>query len=100
MNSRVWCSKARPAWPTAFEVAISGSGNVRSPAHAWAGRPVFAAGAAVVAGLAAALRRKRIPGRDRLGTEMKVHGTTAIASFRRILATASLLNPAQLVMIV
>ena len=31
---------------------------------------------------------------------MKVHGTTAIASFRRTHATASLLNPAQLVMIV
>lgn len=95
-----WCSKARPAWPTAFEAAISESGNVRSPAHACAGRPVFAAGAAVVAGLAATLRRKRIPGKDRLRTEMEIHGTTAIASFRRIDATTILLNPAQLVMIV
>ena len=31
---------------------------------------------------------------------MEIHGTTAIASFRRIDATTILLNPAQLVMIV
>lgn len=68
--------------------------------YAWAGRLVFAAGAAVLAGLAATLRRKLIPRMDRLRTEMEVHGAPAIAAFRRIHATAILLNLAQLVLIV
>ncbi len=68
--------------------------------YAWAGRLVFAAGAAALAGSAALLRRQVIPQMDRLRTEMEAQGATAIAAFRRIHVTAILLNLAQLALIV
>ena len=68
--------------------------------YAFAGRLVFAAGAAGVALLATILRRKLIPKMDSLRARIQNNETTAIPGFRRVHLAAILVNLAQLVFIV
>jgi hypothetical protein len=68
--------------------------------YALAGRPVFAAGGAVLAALAIVLRRLVIPKMDSLHIQMQASETNAIPGFRRIQVTAILVNLTQLVVIV
>lgn len=68
--------------------------------YGFAGRLVFAAGAAALALSATLLRRKLIPKMDSLGAQIQVSETSAIAGFRRIHVTAILVNLTQLVLIV
>jgi hypothetical protein len=68
--------------------------------YAFAGRLVFAAGAAVLALLATILRRKVIPQMDSLRAQIQVSGTDAIPGFRRAHLFAILVNLTQLVLIV
>jgi hypothetical protein len=84
---------------TYYRAAIFTAGAT-AVSYALAGRPVFAAGAAVVALLAYILRRLVIPKMDSLREQMQVNDATAILGFRRIHVTAILANLAQLVVIV
>ena len=68
--------------------------------YAIAGRPAFATGAAGLAVLAAALRRRVIAEMDALQTQIQAGNTNAIPGFRRTHITAILINLAQLVVIV
>ncbi len=68
--------------------------------YALAGRPLFAAGAAALAMLAALLRRVVIPRMALLQGRLQGNDTTAISGFRRMHVTAILANLAQLVLIV
>jgi hypothetical protein len=65
--------------------------------YALAGRPVFAAGASVLALLATVLRRVVIPKMDSLRAQMQLDETGAVSGFRRIHVTAILVNLMQLV---
>lgn len=79
------------AFVTATATAIS---------FAFAGRPGLAAGAAALAVIAVALRRKIIPKMDSLGAQIQSNYMDAIPGFRRTHITAILINVAQLVAIV
>ena len=68
--------------------------------YAFAGRLPIAAGAAVLAVLAFFLRRTVIPRMDSLGAQIQQAGQEAIPDFRRVHATAIVLNVAQLAVIV
>jgi hypothetical protein len=68
--------------------------------YAFAGRVVFAAGAAALALLATILRSKVIPQMDSLRAQIQVTGTDAIPGFRRMHVFAILVNLVQLVLIV
>jgi hypothetical protein len=68
--------------------------------YAFAGRLVFAAGAAALALLATSLRWKVIAQMDSLGFQIQATGTDAIAGFRRTHLFAVLVNLAQVVLIV
>ncbi|MDB5896728.1 MAG: hypothetical protein JWP41_330 [Ramlibacter sp.] len=68
--------------------------------YALAGKPVFGAGAAALALLAAMLRRKVIPQMDSLRSKIELGEADAIARFRRTHLVAILINLAQLVLIV
>ena len=68
--------------------------------YAFAGKLVFAAGAAALSLLATILRRMVIPKMDSLRAEIQFSGPNAIPGFRRLHVTAILLNLAQLVLIV
>jgi hypothetical protein len=68
--------------------------------YAFAGRLVFAGGAAALALVAALLRRKVIPQMDSLRAEIDAGGADAIARFRRTHLSAILINVAQLALIV
>jgi len=68
--------------------------------YAFAGRPIFAAGAAGLALLAATLRRRVIPKMDALRAQIQISNTDAIPGFRRTHIIAILINLAQLVIIV
>ena len=68
--------------------------------YAFAGRLVFATGAAALALLATLLRRKVIPQMDSLRGQIQVRETDAITGFRRTHLWAILINVAQLVLIV
>jgi hypothetical protein len=81
----------RAAMFTASATAVS---------YAFAGRPVFAAGAAALALLATILRRKVIPKMDSLRAQIQAGGTNAVRGFRRMHVAAILINLAQLVLIV
>ena len=81
----------RAAMFTASATAVS---------YAFAGRLVFAAGAATLALLATVLRRKIISKMDSLRAEMHGNGRDAIRGFRRMHMTAILVILAQLVLIV
>jgi hypothetical protein len=71
-----------------------------SVSYAFAGRPMFAIGAAALAVLAAILRAKVIGRMDLLRAQIQAHHTGAISRFRRTHVTAILINLAQLVVIV
>jgi hypothetical protein len=68
--------------------------------YAFAGKPAFAAGAAALALLAGLLRRKLISKMAALGARIEGGENRAIPAFRRLHATALLINLAQLVLIV
>lgn len=68
--------------------------------YAFAGRLVFAAGAATLALLTTILRRTVIPKMDALRAEIQVSQTTAIQAFRRLHVIAISLNLGQLVLTV
>lgn len=81
----------RAAFVTAAATAIS---------FAFAGRPGLAVGAAALALIAIALRKKVIPKMDALGAQIQSNYMDAIPGFRRTHITAILINLAQLVAIV
>ncbi|MDM0017174.1 hypothetical protein [Variovorax saccharolyticus] len=68
--------------------------------YAIAGRPGLAAGAAALALVAIALRRKIIPKMDSLGAQIESNSMDAIPGFRRTHIIAIMINIAQLVAIV
>lgn len=68
--------------------------------YAVAGRPGLAAGAAALAWVAIALRRKIIPKMDSLGAQIESNSMDAIPGFRRTHIIAIMINIAQLVAIV
>jgi hypothetical protein len=84
---------------TYYRAAIFTAGAT-AVSYALAGRPVFAAGAAVFALLAIVLRRLVIPKMDSLHAKLQVGETNAIPRFRRVQVTAILVNLAQLVVTV
>lgn len=79
------------AFVTASATAIS---------YAFAGRPGLAAGAAALAAIALALRKKIIPKMDALGVQIQSDYMEAIPGFRRTHIIAILINIAQLAVIV
>jgi hypothetical protein len=79
----------------AFVTAIA-----TSISFAFAGHPGLAAGAAALALIAIALRKKVIPHMDSLGAQIQSNYMDAIPGFRRTHITAILINIAQLVAIV
>lgn len=83
-----------------YYLAAIFAASATAVSYAFAGRLVFAAGAAALALLAAILRRKVIPRMDSLRDRIQDGGTTAIPGFRRMHAAAILVNLAQLVLIV
>jgi hypothetical protein len=68
--------------------------------YALAAKPIFAAGAAALALLAAMLRRKVIPQMDSLGGQIAAGAADAVARFRRTHLLAIVINLLQLVLIV
>lgn len=68
--------------------------------YAAAGRFGFAAGAAVLAVLAAGMRRTLVPEMDRLRTRIQEGDADAIARFRRLHRIALFINMAQIAVIV
>lgn len=64
------------------------------------GRLSFAAGAATLAGLAVVLRRSLLPAMQHFGARIEANELEAIRHFRRVHATALLINFAQLVVLV
>jgi hypothetical protein len=83
-----------------YYLAAMFTAGATAVSYAFAGKPVFAAGAATLALSAAILRRKVIPKMDSLRARIQVSGTDAVPGFRRIHVTAILVNLAQLVLIV
>ncbi len=71
-----------------------------SVSYAFAGRPMFAIGAAALAVLAAILRAKVIGRMDRLRAQMQADHTGASSRFRITHVTATLINLMQLMVIV
>jgi hypothetical protein len=84
---------------TYYLVAMA-TASATAVSYAFAGRLIVAALAAGLALLAVVMRRKVIPRMDSLRAEIQLNGTSAIRAFRRIHATAMLVNLAQLVLIV
>ncbi len=68
--------------------------------YATAGQPTQTVGAAALALLAYVLRRNVVPKMDLLRTQMEINMKNAVSAFRRIHATAILINLAQLALIV
>ena len=83
-----------------YYLAAMFTASATAVSYAFAGRLVFAAGAAALALLAAALRRQVIPKMDTLRAQIQVGESSFIPAFRRIHVTAILINLAQLVLIV
>ena len=71
-----------------------------SISYAFAGRPALATGAAALALLAVALRKKIIPKMEALGAQIQSNSMDAITGFRRTHVTAIAINVVQLVVIV
>ena len=71
-----------------------------SVSYAFAGSPVLAAGAALLAVLAVFLRREIIPKMDALGEKIQTSDIDAIPGFRKTHITAIAINIAQLAGIV
>lgn len=74
--------------------------SATSISYAFAGRPDLAAGAAVLALLAIALRRMIIPKMQQLGDQIQSVGMDAIPGFRKTHVTAIAINVGQLAAIV
>ena len=74
--------------------------SATSISYAFAGRPGLASGAAVLALLAVALRKRIIPKMEALGAQIQSNSMDAIPGFRRTHVTAIAINVAQLVVIV
>jgi 4-hydroxybenzoate polyprenyltransferase len=68
--------------------------------YAFAGKPVFVAGAVALALLLVALRLRVISRMEALGTRIQGGDSNAIKAFRRTHAAAILFNVAQLVLII
>lgn len=83
-----------------YYLAAMFTASATAVSYAFAGRPIFAAGAAALALLDTVLRRKVIPKMDSLRAQIQVSETKAITQFRRIHVSAILVNLAQLVFIV
>ncbi|MEY2617053.1 MAG: hypothetical protein RL522_55 [Pseudomonadota bacterium] len=81
---------------TAAVVAATGA----TAGYALWGKPLFAAGTAAIAFTAILLRRVITPAMQRLGQEIQTREAPAIAAFRKVHATALLLNLLQLVALV
>jgi hypothetical protein len=65
--------------------------------YTFAGRPLFAMGAAANLFLALVLRRKLVPKMNALGTQIQANDTHSIPEFRKVHKTAILINLGQLV---
>ncbi len=74
--------------------------SATSISYAFAGRPALATGAAALALLAVALRKRIIPKMEALGAQIQSNSMDAIPGFRRTHVTAIAINVAQLVAIV
>lgn len=83
-----------------YYVAAFVTATATSISFASAGRPGLAAGAAALALVAIALRKKIIPKMDSLGEQIQSDYMNAIPGFRRTHITAILINVTQLVAIV
>lgn len=83
-----------------YYVAAFVTATATSISFASAGRPGLAAGAAALALVAIALRKKIIPKMDSLGAQIQSDYMNAIPGFRRTHITAILINVTQLVAIV
>jgi hypothetical protein len=71
-----------------------------SVSYALWGRFAFAIGAAAMALMAVALRKRLIPAMERIGAQIQEDGASAITRFRKIHSVALLANLTQLVVIV
>jgi hypothetical protein len=74
--------------------------SATSISYAFAGRPALASGAAALALLAVALRKRIIPKMETLGAQIQSNSMDAIPGFRRTHITAIAINVGQLVVIV
>jgi hypothetical protein len=83
-----------------YYLTVMVTASATAASYALAGRPGVAAGAGMLAALAAVLRRKVIPTMDSLRAQIEAGETRAIARFRRIHIAAIAVNLAQLVVIV
>ena len=83
-----------------YYLAATLAATATALSYGFAGRLLFAAGAAALALLAVILRRRVIPKMDSLRDQIQASGENAVPEFRRIHLTAILLNLAQLVLIV
>jgi hypothetical protein len=83
-----------------YYLAAMFTASATAVSYAFAGRLIFAGGAAALALLATTLRWKVIPKMDALRAQIPAGETDAIPGFRRIHATAILINLAQLALIV
>lgn len=82
-------------YKTAFWAALGACAS-----YALWGRFGFAAGAAILAVVATLLRRRFLPALQQLGTRVEAKDPGAIEQFRRMHATALLINFAQLAVLV
>jgi hypothetical protein len=82
-----------------YYLAAMFTAGATAVSYAFAGRLVFATGAAVLAALAAGLRRTVIPRMESLGSRTQV-SDVAVRGFRRMHVAAISINLAQLVFIV
>ncbi|CAN7611703.1 hypothetical protein LJR129_004626 [Acidovorax sp. LjRoot129] len=82
-------------YQAAFWVALGAAVS-----YALWGRLVFALGAAVLAAIATILRRRLLPVMLQLGAQIEAGKAGAVQQFRRMHATALLLNLVQLVVVV
>lgn len=71
-----------------------------SASYAIWGRPMFALGAAAIASAVLMFRRTIIPAMARMGASIQANDPGAIADFRKIHATALLVNLIQLIVLV
>ena len=83
-----------------YYLAVMFTAGAAALSYAGVGRFGFGAGAAVLALLAALLRRKFLPRMDHLRARIEEGHAEAIASFRRLHVVAILMNVTQLALIV
>jgi hypothetical protein len=83
-----------------YYLVAMGTASATALSYAWAGRLVYAAGAAGLVLLAAILRRTVIGTMDAFRAQIQASGTNAIPRFRRLHAAAILINVGQLGLVV